>query len=99
MTANRPFSQADLRAKDAADPLNWTRGEFELPSAKECGGTTGMSLPPDSLRSTLAVKYLVPHGVAGVHSGIYNSVNVVESSPHLTVISPAHRKSSASTLI
>ena len=90
MTANRPFSQADLKAKDAADPLNWTRGEFELPSAKECGGTTGMSLPPDSLRSTLAVKYLVPHGVAGVHSGIYNSFKS---------ISLAHHRSPGSTLI
>ena len=45
MTTTRPFSQADLQAKDAADSLNWTRGEFELPSARACGGEGGLSAP------------------------------------------------------
>jgi len=31
-----------LKLKDKEDPLNWTRGEFEIPSAKACGSEVGM---------------------------------------------------------
>ena len=29
---------AKLAALDAADPLAWTRGEFEIPQSRACGG-------------------------------------------------------------
>ncbi|KAK4688435.1 kynureninase, partial [Tremellales sp. Uapishka_1] len=31
-------SGEDLQKWDDEDPLNWTRGEFELPNSKDCGG-------------------------------------------------------------
>lgn len=33
-----PKSMDELCALDKADPLSWTRAEFELPLTKECGG-------------------------------------------------------------
>ena len=29
---------ADLQSLDEQDPIAWTRGEFEIPLAKACGG-------------------------------------------------------------
>lgn len=33
-----PPSKADLVKLDEADSLSWTRSEFEMPSARACGG-------------------------------------------------------------
>lgn len=42
-----------LKQWDAEDPLKWTRDEFELPDAKECGGDVGeSSRSGNSLRLT-----------------------------------------------
>ena len=30
-----------LKQQDQQDPLNWTRGEFEIPSARACGADVG----------------------------------------------------------
>ncbi|WVQ85341.1 kynureninase [Cryptococcus sp. DSM 104549] len=37
MTGSAPTKE-DLAKWDREDPLNWTRGEFEIPNAKACGG-------------------------------------------------------------
>jgi kynureninase len=31
----------ELKQQDQQDPLNWTRGEFEIPSARACGAEVG----------------------------------------------------------
>jgi kynureninase len=57
-----------LKLKDKEDPLNWTRGEFEIPSAKACGSEVGMPSNQSCIgesnnqmvkRSTFAVTPLV----------------------------------------
>ena len=35
---NKAPTLDELRELDAKDPLNWTRGEFEIPDARKCGG-------------------------------------------------------------
>lgn len=52
MTLPIAYSTADLQRLDAEDKLNWTRSEFEIPSARACGADQGMSFlsPPSHSR-------------------------------------------------
>lgn len=36
-----PSKMDELKRLDEADPLNWTRAEYEIPSAKACGAEVG----------------------------------------------------------
>lgn len=38
----------DLKKQDQDDPLNWTRGEYEIPLARACGAETGKSAMADA---------------------------------------------------
>lgn len=38
--ANVP-TKDQLAQWDQEDQLNWTRGEFEIPNARQCGGKVG----------------------------------------------------------
>jgi len=40
--ALKRITMDQLKLKDKEDPLNWTRGEFEIPLAKACGSEVGM---------------------------------------------------------
>lgn len=40
MSDSRPTMES-LKKMDEEDRLNWTRGEFEIPSVKACGGDGG----------------------------------------------------------
>ena len=38
MSSSASSQTPDLVALDKSDPLAWTRGEFEIPNARACGG-------------------------------------------------------------
>jgi hypothetical protein len=46
-TAHQHYSSTmqDLKKQDQEDSLKWTRGEFEIPSARACGAETGTTSP------------------------------------------------------
>lgn len=46
-TNTQPPTKEQLKKWDEEDPLNWTRGEFEIPDAKACGGDVGKSSSGD----------------------------------------------------